>query len=182
MQGKYVSVEKYCTADLLQNNRLLSIYPIRPKTSTTAELDSTTTTARPFPNEDDLFSEDYFEDRAEQTFPRWQNFPFSAESIQVILQLNFLKDQSFHWNFCCQNGIPELLTKNNLATFHAWPQTTFCETTCHATSTSQHNLVNMCIALGKLGSKQTFNYPTHVDNVIRDFRWLLENKLIRALY
>ena len=122
MQGKYVSVEKYCTADLLQNNRLLSIYPIRPKTSTTAELDSTTTTARPFPNEDDLFSEDYFEDRAEQTFPRWQNFPFSAESIQVIFQLNFLKDQGFHWNFCCQNGIPELLTKNNLATFHAWPQ------------------------------------------------------------
>lgn len=71
--------------DLLQNNQLLSIYPIRAQTSTSSTSNPTTATDAPIEiTYDDLMSEDYFDDRQrEETFPRWQNFPFSAESIQV---------------------------------------------------------------------------------------------------
>jgi len=68
--------------DLAQTNQFLNIYPIRRQTTTTTT--TTTTTATTF--DLDTPPEDFYDNtdrRYQNNFPRWQNFPFSAESIQV---------------------------------------------------------------------------------------------------
>jgi hypothetical protein len=68
-------------ADLLEKNQLLSIYPIRRQAAaSTAAVTTAASTEMDFVAEEFY---DYVDKRHQNTFPRWQNFPFSAESIQV---------------------------------------------------------------------------------------------------
>jgi hypothetical protein len=67
--------------DLAQTNQFLNIYPIRRPTTTTTTSTTTATTIDLETSPEDFY--DNLDRRHQNTFPRWQNFPFSAESIQV---------------------------------------------------------------------------------------------------
>ena len=81
-------------ADLLETNKLLSIYPIRRQAAASTTASPTAETAAPTAAnmESDVQADEFYDfvDRRHQnTFPRWQNFPFSAESIQVRSKNSF---------------------------------------------------------------------------------------------
>ena len=81
-------------ADLLETNKLLSIYPIRRQAAASTTASTTAVTAPTAASmETDAQAEEFsdnVERRHQNTFPRWQNFPFSAESIQVRLKKTLL--------------------------------------------------------------------------------------------
>ena len=99
-------------ADLLETNKLLSIYPIRRQAAASTTAATTAVTAPTAASmETDAQAEEFsdnVERRHQNTFPRWQNFPFSAESIQVRLkkQAELLSKQLSRGEICVANFIP----------------------------------------------------------------------------